>query len=162
MERNRKGQYTRRESGIIFEDYPVFFDNKGYPSIWLNNKNIRLHIFIWERENGKKPDGYDIHHKDFNKRNFSLENLILLSKSDHRRIHTGWIRDNSGNWTHKPCSKCCKVLPPSDFYQRKGFKSPTALCKKCHNQVEKTESQKERHREASRNYMRRKRKEKPA
>lgn len=47
----------------------------------------RLHVYVWEFFNGKIPDGYQIHHKDFDKSNNEIENLILLSASDHAKLH---------------------------------------------------------------------------
>lgn len=33
------------------------------------------------------PDGYDIHHKDFNPLNNSIDNLLLISHSEHKTLH---------------------------------------------------------------------------
>lgn len=51
---------------------------------------IIYHRYIWEKENGKIPEGYDIHHKDYKlngKSNNSIANLQCLSKSDHIKLH---------------------------------------------------------------------------
>lgn len=112
------------------KEFGIWHDKKGYALIHLNGKDIKLHIHIWEKENGKKSDGYDIHHKDLDKGNYELSNLILLTKSDHSKIHAGWIMTD-GEWTHKPCTSCKNILPMSDFYKR--MPVPTAKCKKCHN-----------------------------
>ena len=109
----------------------IYYDKKGYPIIWVAGKNVKLHIFVWEEANGEKPKGYQIHHKDDNKENWELDNLQLVTQSEHFRIHAGWIKTN-GEWTHKPCNGCKKILPLSDFYPRKNL-PPTALCKPCHN-----------------------------
>ncbi len=34
------------------------------------------------------PKGYEVHHKDGNKLNNSLDNLVVLTKSEHSRIHS--------------------------------------------------------------------------
>jgi hypothetical protein len=112
----------------MFESYKVYHDKKGYAIIWINNKNIKLHVYLWERKNGKKPVGYDIHHIDENKGNYVLNNLELLSKQDHSKLHAGWVKTD-GMWSHKICSNCLKLLPLSDFYNRKP--TPSAKCKKC-------------------------------
>ena len=105
--------------------------NRRHPSINQGKTLKLIHVLVWEQEHGKKPEGYDLHHKDFDKTNWDLENLELLSKSDHKRIHAGWIK-TEGAWSHKPCKKCNKILPLSEFYKRKG---PTncacGTCKKC-------------------------------
>ena len=130
MKRNTKGQFVRRKSGDVFEGFGVWYDAKGYPIICINGKDIKLHIYIWERENGEKPKGMQLHHKDFNKRNYSLGNLQLVTQSEHFRIHAGWVREN-GVWTKKHCNHCNKVLGLDKFYQRKTANTPSGLCKKC-------------------------------
>lgn len=87
------------------------------------------HILEWEKYNGKKPVGMQIHHKDNNKKNWKLDNLELLSQSDHFKLHAGWIREN-GIWILKPCKDCKKLLPLVEFYQRKGL-TPSQRCIKC-------------------------------
>jgi len=155
--RNRKGQFVRRVGGIMFENYPVYFDRKGYALIYKDGKDTKLHVFIWERAHGKKPEGYEIHHIDGNKANYELSNLMLVSNIDHQRIHAGWIKEN-GEWVAKPCSGCNTVKPLSEFYKRGKFLNGTALCKKC--VIEKTstknlsEIQKEKRRKYAREWAR--------
>lgn len=119
-----------------YEGFGIWYDKKGYPCIWINNKEIKLHIYIWEKINGNKPKGYEIHHKDFNKENYKIENLELLTLSVHRRIHCGWIRENS-KWIKKPCNECNRILPLIDFYFIKTRNIESSLCKRCHNEVMK-------------------------
>jgi hypothetical protein len=113
----------------VFEGFGVYARN-GYPSIFVNGFSILVHVFVWERENGKKPKGHDIHHIDFDKSNYSLDNLSCETKSDHFRIHAGWLRDSSGKWIKKPCKDCKQLLDLDLFYQRKGL-TPSNRCKKC-------------------------------
>jgi len=129
VERNQKGQFIKGTDGNTFEGFGVWYDHKGYPLIYIGGKDIKIHVFVWERENGSKPKGYDIHHKDYNKANYNIDNLELLSKSDHLKIHAGWIRVN-GNWVSKPCTRCGIMQPLNNFYARKGY-TPSALCKSC-------------------------------
>ena len=53
------------------------------------NSTLRkyLHQYIWEKENGSIPKGYEIHHIDQNTDNNSIENLCLLSIKEHQEIH---------------------------------------------------------------------------
>ena len=53
----------------------------------INGKRCRLHVYIWEKENGPVPDGYEVHHVDKNKNNNELDNLQLLTTEEHRKIH---------------------------------------------------------------------------
>ena len=133
MERNLKGQFIKGTNGTTFEGFGVYSDSKGYPCIWLDGRSVRIHVFLWERVNGPKPLRHVIHHKDHDKSNYSLANLQLVTESDHRRIHAGWVQENN-EWTAKPCTKCHRVLPLTSFYARVGH-TPTALCKPCFNQV---------------------------
>ena len=50
-------------------------------------KKIRAHRWVWECIHGKIPKGYHIHHKDEDKSNNCIENLLLLPASDHLRLH---------------------------------------------------------------------------
>ena len=133
MQRNQKGQFVKGANGHTFEGFGIWLDCKGYPCIWLNGKNIRIHVLLWERVNGSKPKGYEIHHRDFDRDHYSLDNLELLTISDHRKYHAGWIKKD-GVWVSKPCTRCKKVLSLNNFYQRKGH-TPSALCKPCTNIV---------------------------
>jgi hypothetical protein len=102
----------------------IFIDESGYVCIVLKGKHYREHRYIWERSNGPIPDGYVIHHIDGNKTNNNIENLQLLSKINHTRIHNGWVLiDNT--W-YKPCSACHQILPETSFPMGK------SRCKICY------------------------------
>jgi hypothetical protein len=140
-----------------FEGNTIWDCDKGYPTIFIDGKNIKVHVYVWERANGPKPKGTDVHHIDENKQNYSLDNLELLSKSDHMKLHAGWIRTN-GEWTHKACTKCKIILPISEFYQRNGY-PPFSICKPCARDanyawVAKNKDQKKKY---ARNWLHRKR-----
>lgn len=50
-------------------------------------KILHLHSYLWEKENGNIPEGYEVHHIDRNRKNNSLDNLALLPMPEHRYIH---------------------------------------------------------------------------
>ena len=50
-------------------------------------KLLSLHRMVWTCYNGEIPDGYDIHHKDFDKNNNDISNLVALPKSVHQSLH---------------------------------------------------------------------------
>lgn len=61
-----------------------------YPSEWRKKKGRHpaLHVYIWEKAHGcKVPDGYIVHHIDFNKDNNTPENLVAMTASEHGKIH---------------------------------------------------------------------------
>lgn len=71
-----------------YDDHKITFSSSnGYPTIYIEGKNVLLHRYVWEKFNGKIPEGYQIHHKDKNRRNFDLSNLELVKTSEHHRNH---------------------------------------------------------------------------
>lgn len=48
---------------------------------------IYLHREVWEQANGPIPDGREVHHKNGDKTNNSLDNLEMLSESEHGTRH---------------------------------------------------------------------------
>lgn len=123
-----------KENIIFFKGLRVGYDDKGYARIRVDKKYRHCHLIAWEDANGKKPKGYDIHHKNEDPSDFSLENLELLSKVDHRRLHSGWIKTD-GKWSHKPCYNCKRILPLESFYKRSNNMrwgdTPCPKCKEC-------------------------------
>ncbi len=43
--------------------------------------------WVWEAANGKQPEGYHIHHRDFDSLNDQPDNLQLLSEEEHQTLH---------------------------------------------------------------------------
>lgn len=54
-----------------------------YRSTTHRKTHVSLHRYVWEKHNGHIPNGYDIHHLDRDKTNNSIENLELISHSEH-------------------------------------------------------------------------------
>ncbi len=88
--------FTRR--GWDMRPKPPARDRVEYNGRWYSPANVGyyrctqgdrhyLHRRVWEDANGPIPDGYDIHHRDHNKTNNDLDNLQLLTKDDHTRLH---------------------------------------------------------------------------
>jgi len=132
-----KRKFTTK--GETIRGKKISYDTSGYPRITINKVSTPIHLILWKETHGEIPNGCDIHHKDFNKKNYQIENLDLLTHQQHTRIHAGWIRDVNGIWIAKPCSKCNQILPLSEFWVRK--KGDNSLlysrCKRCHNDKEK-------------------------
>lgn len=76
---------------IFYEGHKVYM-NGNYPAIFLNGRNQHVHRIEWEKHNGKIPKGFIVHHKDENKLNWSIENLELLSKSEHIKRHKNIVK----------------------------------------------------------------------
>jgi len=88
------------------------------------------HNIVWEKHHGKIPDRLQIHHKDLNKTNNNIDNLILVTSLEHKRLHTGcrFVKDN---W-EKPCKVCgeFKKCNKDNWYFSRGFMTGK-ICKKC-------------------------------
>lgn len=63
----------------------------------VNGKRVRLHVYVWEMEHGKAPKGYEVHHKDHDKRNNSVDNLELLTSKEHHKIHSEEMTEEQKN-----------------------------------------------------------------
>ena len=59
----------------------------GYPTICIGHKHFRIHKLIGRIVYGEYGKKYCIHHKDCNKLNNDIDNLQLLTYSEHIKIH---------------------------------------------------------------------------
>jgi HNH endonuclease len=57
-----------------------------------------MHRKVWEDAHGDIPDGHLIHHIDGDPSNYALENLQMLTYSQHQRLHLGWEERPDGWW----------------------------------------------------------------
>lgn len=73
------------------------------------NKNW-LHQYIYEKEVGKIPDGYHIHHIDGNKDNNDIANLKLLTPSEHAKEHGEYKHSNPERYK-KQCEHLDRIRP---------------------------------------------------
>lgn len=78
--RFKKNQIPHNKKNNGYE----FVDKKtGYTYIKTLNSGWQLkHRFIWERHNGKIPNGYSVAFLDQDKNNFNIDNLTLIENRD--------------------------------------------------------------------------------
>ena len=82
---------NRNNRGLLLEVQPQI--NKcgyAYANVYYDKGKrtyIRLHRWVWETFICKIPKGYEIHHKDHNKLNNSLENLAMVTHSDNMKLY---------------------------------------------------------------------------
>ena len=58
---------------------------------------MRLHQLVWRQFNGEIPKGYAVHHMNFNPSDNRPENLVLLSCSEHSKLHSK-VLNNEGKF----------------------------------------------------------------
>lgn len=63
-----------------------------------NATQERLHRYVWKYYNGDIPEGYEIHHKDFDKGNNDISNLEMLTVAEHRALHARLLTDEQREW----------------------------------------------------------------
>jgi len=73
---------------VLYDGYKFHKDKYGYYVSPRCLGRVKLHRYIWEKENGRIPEGYVIHHIDKDKENNSLDNLMCLTNSQHAKIHS--------------------------------------------------------------------------
>jgi len=62
--------------------------NSDYKTIQVNKKQVRLHRYIMEEFLGRKLSSNEVvHHKDGNKLNNDIDNLEVLTRSEHLKKH---------------------------------------------------------------------------
>ena len=57
-----------------------------YCSTTVNGKNKLIHRIVWEKYYGPIPKGFIIHHKNGIKKDNRIENLDMISYSEHSTI----------------------------------------------------------------------------
>ena len=62
-------------------------DSSGHLQVGINGKMKLVHILVYQTFVGPIPEGYDVHHKDFNPLNNCLDNLELLTHKEHCLLH---------------------------------------------------------------------------
>ena len=58
-----------------------------YKAEHVKHGGITMHRYVWAKHNGAIPDGFHVHHRDGDKGNNAIENLELLSASEHSLHH---------------------------------------------------------------------------
>lgn len=89
-------EVTYKNGYAYVDEYKFRRDSKsGYylSTRKIDNARKRLHVYMWEKYNGKVPKGYEIHHKDENKDNNEIDNLMCMTKKEHLQWHAANISE---------------------------------------------------------------------
>lgn len=96
-----EGMYDLRDDGLIYS-YPRFKCKGGYHKGTKMNNGYRyfslfkdkveyrdtIHRIVYRTFLGPIPEGYDVHHKNHNREDNRIENLELIKKSEHCKMHS--------------------------------------------------------------------------
>lgn len=63
------------------------FTQSGRVYYYNSANRIYLHRYVWEKEHGSIPNGFEVHHIDGNAENNELDNLTLMTVQEHREHH---------------------------------------------------------------------------
>lgn len=110
--RDRK-HMVQEEDGIRF-----YFKPEGYyKADYERHGGITMHRYVWQKHNGEIQPGMHVHHIDGDKSNNRIENLELLTASDHSIHHGGtnpWVKSEANKRQILEAGKLAKKWHASD------------------------------------------------
>lgn len=65
----------------------TFVHPKGHIIEAIGGKLVRQHRRVWREQRGPIPSGFDVHHRNGNPADNSIENLELQPHAEHARMH---------------------------------------------------------------------------
>jgi hypothetical protein len=87
---------TKRKN---YNDWHVSTD--GY----IRKGDVRQHRYVMEKHLKRKLEAWEhVHHINHNKTDNRIENLVVLSASEHQHLHPGFVKQG----VDKVCSQCGK------------------------------------------------------
>lgn len=131
--RNCFNQYQKVRIDRVINNPIISDDIKTYKNITSEGKEIRLHRYLMEKKlNRKLARNEHVHHKNGNKLDNRIENLILLNASIHHSLHG---KKRSGFYVN--CIDCDRLMYRTQHvlkrfcYTEDEYKK-IARCQKCY------------------------------
>ena len=93
---------------------------------------IFQHVLLWEDAHGSIPEGYCLHHINEDKLDNRLENLKIVTHTEHKRLHSNCRKTPTREW-EKWCPLCRQWLPiRGGWYTSKEGWPLYGKCRQCH------------------------------
>lgn len=111
---------------IIRKDGYVLIYVKDHPH--SGNGYVLEHRYVMEQKLGRYLEPFEtVHHKDHNKQNNNIDNLELLSNSEHAKLHG---LQQGRLYVKLKCPECNKIfeIPKNQSYLQKSNKYNCTCC----------------------------------
>jgi len=106
-------------------------NDHGYVRVMQNYQRDYEHRRVWIAAHGPIPPGLKIHHLNNDPADNRIENLALVTQSEHTRAHQRCYDENGS----KRCTICLRFKPQGEFSHGRNntIQGPCKKCKAAYN-----------------------------